>query len=58
MRFINSNLVITTYGGTHERCVGAKISGFPAGFSVDLDDIQAMLERRRPKNAEISTSEE
>ena len=55
MKFIDSNLVITTYGGTHEDKVGAKVCGFPAGFEVDFDDVQAMLERRRPGSTEFST---
>ena len=55
MTFINSNLKISTFGGTHEKEIGVMISGFPADFEIDMDSVQDMLDRRRPGQSELTT---
>ncbi len=55
MIFINSNLKINTFGGTHEKEIGGLIMGFPTGVSFEMDDIFELLERRRPAGLEITT---
>ncbi len=39
---------ITTFGESHGSGMGVVIDGCPAGISVEVEDIQAELERRRP----------
>ena len=53
MIFINDKIKIATFGGTHEKEVGVMIEGFPIDFEVDFDDVQTMLDRRRPGSSEI-----
>ncbi|MCI7315338.1 MAG: chorismate synthase, partial [Bacteroidales bacterium] len=38
---------LTTFGESHGPGVGGVIDGMPAGIEVDLDFIQAELDRRR-----------
>lgn len=48
-------LTLTTYGESHGKCVGALLSGCPAGLSLDESDIQPMLDRRRPGQSVLTT---
>lgn len=48
-------LVLTTFGESHGRCVGAVLDGCPAGLELDEGDIQTMLDQRRPGQSLIST---
>lgn len=41
-------LVLTTFGESHGAAVGGVLDGFPSNFLIDLDFIQAELNRRRP----------
>jgi chorismate synthase len=41
-------LKITSFGESHGKAIGGIIEGFPAGIKVDLDQVQAQLDRRRP----------
>lgn len=47
---------LTTYGESHGAAVGGVIDGMPAGIEVDMDFIQAELNRRRPGQSAITTS--
>ena len=47
---------ITTFGESHGDAVGGVIDGMPAGIDVDIDFIQAELNRRRPGQSKITTS--
>ena len=58
MIFINSKLKISTFGGTHEKEVGALIDGFPIDFNVDMESLQAMLDRRKPGGELVSQRKE
>ncbi len=53
MIFINDKIKVATFGNTHEKEVGVIIEGFPIDFEVDFDDVQRMLDRRRPGSSEI-----
>lgn len=55
MIFINSKLKISTFGGTHDKEVGALIDGFPIDFEVDMDEVQDMLDRRKPGTSELTS---
>jgi len=48
-------LKLTTFGESHGATIGGIIDGFPAGLAVNLDAIQAELNRRRPGQSNIVT---
>lgn len=52
---IGQRLVLTSFGESHGRCVGAVLDGCPAGLELDEGDIQGTLNRRRPGQSEITT---
>ncbi len=47
---------VTTFGESHGGGLGAIIDGCPAGIPIDLEVIQAELERRRPGQSELVSS--
>lgn len=47
--------VVTTFGESHGGGLGAVVEGCPPGLTLDLDAIQAELDRRRPGQSSIST---
>ncbi len=53
MIYINNNLKVATFGNTHDKEVGVLIDGFPIDFEIDFEDVQNMLERRRPGTSKI-----
>lgn len=46
---------LTTFGESHGKAIGGILEGIPSGFSLDLDDIQNDLNRRRPGQSAIVT---
>lgn len=46
---------ITTWGESHGKALGVVIDGCPAGLSLDAQDIQTFLDRRKPGKTNIST---
>lgn len=48
-------LKLTTFGESHGVAIGGVIDGFPAGVDVDLNAIQAELDRRKPGQSKIVT---
>jgi chorismate synthase len=50
---IGKEFVVTCFGESHGRCVGAVIDGCPAGLSLMAEDIQKDLDKRLPPNREI-----
>jgi len=50
---IGKEFVITCFGESHGRCVGAVIDGCPAGLPLTEEDIQKDLDKRLPPNREI-----
>lgn len=46
---------LTSFGESHGPAVGGIIDGVPAGFSIDLGQVQAELDRRRPGQSSITT---
>lgn len=46
---------LTTFGESHGKAIGGILEGIPAGFALDLDDIQNDLDRRRPGQSAIVT---
>lgn len=47
---------VTTFGESHGAGVGGVIDGMPAGIAVDMDFVQAEMNRRRPGQSKITTS--
>ena len=39
---------MTSFGESHGPVMGVVLDGVPAGWSLDLDRVQAHLDRRRP----------
>jgi len=50
---IGKQFVVTCFGESHGRCVGAIIDGCPAGLPLAEEDIQKELDKRLPPNREI-----
>jgi chorismate synthase len=50
---IGKEFVVTCFGESHGRCVGAVIDGCPAGLPLAEEDIQMELDKRLPANKEI-----
>ena len=57
MNTFGNILRLTTFGESHGPGVGGVIDGFPAGVEVDLDFIQAELDRRRPGQSALPTAQ-
>jgi chorismate synthase len=50
---IGKEFVVTCFGESHGRCVGAVIDGCPAGLPLAGEDIQKELDKRLPQKEEI-----
>lgn len=46
---------VTTFGESHGPVIGAVIEGCPAGLELDLDFIQAQLDKRKPGQSQLTT---
>ena len=49
------NIKVMTFGESHGAAVGAVVDGIPAGLSLCEEDIQKLLDRRRPGLNDLST---
>lgn len=54
MRF-GERLRVTIFGSSHGPEVGVVVEGLPAGYAVDLGEVQSELDRRRPVGRRLST---
>ena len=52
---IGQRLVLTSFGESQGKCVGAVLDGCPAGLELEEKDIQKMLDLRRPGQSLVST---
>jgi len=52
---IGQRLVLTSFGESHGKAIGAILDGCPAGLEIDEKDIQQMLDQRKPGQNLIST---
>lgn len=50
-----NNIKISIFGQSHSAAIGVTVDGLPAGFAVDMEKLQAFLDRRAPGNSEFST---
>ncbi|MDE6487466.1 MAG: chorismate synthase [Muribaculaceae bacterium] len=49
-------LRLTSFGESHGPAIGGVLDGMPAGLRIDLDAVQAELDRRRPGSGAAGTS--
>ena len=56
MNTFGKNLTLTTFGESHGPALGGIIDGFPPLIEIDLQRVQAELDRRRPGQSAITTS--
>lgn len=47
---------LTTFGESHGPAIGGVVDGMPAGINIDMDFVQAELDRRRPGTSALVTS--
>ena len=52
---IGQRYVFTSFGESHGRCIGAVVDGCPAGLELDENDIQKMLDLRKPGQSIVTT---
>lgn len=55
MNTTGHNITLTTFGESHGEAIGGIIDGFPSNVKIDLDAVQAELDRRRPGQSSITT---
>ena len=56
MNTFGTRFRLTTFGESHGAAIGGVIDGFPSGIAIDLDFIQAELDRRRPGQSLLTTA--
>lgn len=56
MNTFGKNITLTTFGESHGPALGGVLDGFPPRVSIDLDRVQAELDRRRPGQSKITTN--
>jgi chorismate synthase len=52
---IGQRLVLTSFGESHGKSIGAVLDGCPAGLEIDEKEIQKMLDYRKPGTSIITT---
>lgn len=51
-----SNIKLSVFGESHGNAIGISVSGFPAGERIDIEELKAFTERRKPGKNPLSTS--
>lgn len=49
-------LKLSIFGQSHGVAIGMTMDGFPAGFSVDMDELRSFMQRRAPGNSSYATA--
>ncbi|MBR5329340.1 MAG: chorismate synthase [Firmicutes bacterium] len=49
-------LKVSVFGESHGNAIGVSVSGFPAGETVDMEELLTFLDRRKPGKNNLSTS--
>lgn len=55
MYIIGNKIKVTIFGQSHSEAIGCVIEGLPAGFTLDIDKINAFMQRRAPGKDRFST---
>ena len=50
-----NNLKVSIFGQSHSEGIGVVVDGFPAGFEIDMEELQDFLNRRAPGRSGNST---
>mgnify|MGYP004541600649 CR=1 FL=1 len=53
--FYHGAIELSIFGQSHSEAIGVTISGLPAGFPIDMDELSAFLRRRAPGQNAWST---
>lgn len=56
MNTFGNIFTLSSFGESHGRAVGGVIDGMEPGLSIDLDEVQRQLDRRRPGQSAITTA--
>ena len=48
-------LKVSVFGQSHGRAIGVNMDGLPAGEAIDLEELYAFMDRRRPGKSALST---
>lgn len=56
MIFNGKHIRVSVFGQSHAPAIGAVIDGLPAGFRVDLQNLQAFMDRRAPGQGDHTTA--
>ncbi len=54
--YSGKNLHISIFGQSHGKAIGVVVDGLPAGEAIDLEELDAFLERRRTGRNALSTA--
>ncbi|VFJ12440.1 chorismate synthase [Candidatus Nitrosocosmicus franklandus] len=52
---LGHNFTLLSFGESHGKCIGAVVDGCPAGLKLSEEDIQPMLDLRKPGQSSITT---
>lgn len=52
---IGTDFAFTSFGESHGRCIGVVIDGCPAGLQIEEQDIQKILDLRKPGQSIVTT---
>ena len=53
---LGTNLKLSVFGQSHGKAIGVTIDGLPSGEVIDLAELQAFLDRRRPGTSNVTTA--
>ena len=53
---IGTTLNVSVFGQSHGKAIGVTVDGLPSGERIDVDELQAFLDRRPPGNSELTTA--
>ena len=56
MNTIGKIFTFTGFGESHGAAIGGVIDGMPAGVSIDLEEVQRQLDRRKPGQSAVTTA--
>lgn len=54
--YLGNNLRVSIFGQSHSAAIGVTVDGLPAGEKIDLEQLQAFLDRRAPGRDATATS--
>lgn len=50
------SLRVSVFGQSHGKAIGVNMDGLPAGEAIDLEELQAFMDRRKPGKSPLSTA--